>query len=154
MKEFRLLALKWLTLAALGAAAAVTLVGILYVALQVRDQSQTNTALIRQVEASSARLGQAAAAARDQSEVNTELLRNVKSTNNRLISCTTPGGECYKQSQERLTKAVASLNKTRLRVVVAALTCQSEGVKGQRALTRCTLDRMDVGRAADDRASR
>lgn len=59
----------------------------------------------------------------------------------RIRSCTTPGGECYQAGTKRTAKAVVGINEGTLRVVAAALSCQSDGVMEQRELIRCIVAR-------------
>lgn len=59
----------------------------------------------------------------------------------RIEDCTTPGRECFDDSQRRTGEAVAGINQGTLAVIVAALSCQAEGITEQRALARCTVNR-------------
>lgn len=72
---------------------------------------------------------------------NRDLIEQVRTTNHRLIDCTTPGGDCYQQSQQRTGEAIVGINEGTLRVIAAALSCQADGLTDERELARCTTRR-------------
>jgi hypothetical protein len=59
----------------------------------------------------------------------------------RVLDCTEPGGECFEDSRKRTAEAVVGINEGTFRVIVAALSCQADGVTEERALARCTARR-------------
>jgi len=61
----------------------------------------------------------------------------------RIEDCTSPEGQCYKDAQARTAEAVLGIKRDTLDVVVAALSCQEDGVKEQKALARCTISRLE-----------
>jgi hypothetical protein len=69
-------------------------------------------------------------AVRDTQKVNTGTVRLIE-------DCTKPTGHCFKQGQRRTAQAVLGINGNTLHVIVAALTCQSQGFTGH-ALATCT----------------
>jgi hypothetical protein len=71
---------------------------------------------------------------RDQAVVNGEY-------GERIFDCTDPSGECFKESQARTAEAVVGINEGTLRVIVAALSCQGDGITEQKPLARCTVER-------------
>lgn len=77
----------------------------------------------------------------ERQDQNQELLREVKSTNKRLIDCTTPGGECYAEGQKNTGKAIMGINEGTMRVIVAALSCQADGITEEQELAVCTVER-------------
>lgn len=77
----------------------------------------------------------------EQSADNGAVLKEVKAANARIIDCTTPGGQCLKEQDARMGAVVTGINDGTLTVIVAAITCQDEGITEQRALARCTVKR-------------
>lgn len=77
----------------------------------------------------------------EQSERNGELLEQVQDTNARLIDCTTPKGKCYEAGTARTGEAVVGINEATLKVIVAALSCQEDGLTDERELALCTTRR-------------
>jgi hypothetical protein len=77
----------------------------------------------------------------DQSAANFDELKQIEAVSKRLIDCTEPGGKCFEEGQKRTAEAVVGINEGTLRVIVAALSCQDDGVTGQKALSRCTIER-------------
>lgn len=60
----------------------------------------------------------------------------------RLIKdCTDPSGDCYQRGQKRTAEAIVGINEGTLHVVVAALSCQADGITEREALARCTIER-------------
>jgi hypothetical protein len=59
----------------------------------------------------------------------------------RVLDCTEPGGECFEDGRERTAEAVLGINEGTFRTIVAALSCQADGIVEQRALARCTARR-------------
>jgi hypothetical protein len=59
----------------------------------------------------------------------------------RVLDCTEPGGECFEDGRQRTADAVMGINEGTFRVIVAALSCQEDGITEQRALARCTARR-------------
>ena len=126
---------KWIALARAAIVIGLVAFGFaavasVYVSLQARDQSAFNTGLIRSAKA--------------QSETNTKLLNKVQALSDRLIDCTTPDGKCYAQGSKRTAEAVVGINEGTLKVIVAALSCQSNRitqppVDTQRDLLKCTI---------------
>lgn len=61
------------------------------------------------------------------------------SVNNRLIDCTTPGGTCYRQGQERTGAAVADI----LKGATYAIACADKrGVQTEAEIQACVLERI------------
>lgn len=58
-----------------------------------------------------------------------------------IRSCTTPEGKCSQRGQKQTAKAVVGINQGTLRVVVAALSCQADGITELEPLARCTIER-------------
>ena len=85
-----------------------------------------------------------ALAASQQSMENGAVLNKIEGVNNRLVDCSVPGGKCFQESQDRTKQAVVGVNEGTLRVIVAALSCQEEGVTSQPALARCTVTRSNT----------
>lgn len=81
----------------------------------------------------------------NQARENAQIGRDARDAARRIVDCTTPGGDCYQEGQRRTTEAVVGINEGTLRVIVAALTCQAEGVTGQRPLAMCTAERAAAG---------
>lgn len=106
---------------ALTAAAIVMLVGVTFVSI--------------------AAVGYVALQGTRQSEQNAGLLTEVKAANARIIDCTTPGGKCLQEQDERMGTFSEGINEGTLSVIVAAISCQNEGIVGQRELARCTVQR-------------
>lgn len=74
----------------------------------------------------------------------------VTTTNQRVVDCTTPGGRCYQQGQERTAQAVGDV----LRVSVYMAECSrlfpnESGPEFDRKLERCVFDRL----AADNKTN-
>lgn len=71
-------------------------------------------------------------------EQNQELSEQIK-------SCTTPSGECAKAGDRKTAKAILGIiaggKKVTVDVIVAALSCNADGITGQEALARCTIER-------------
>lgn len=59
----------------------------------------------------------------------------------RIEDCTTPGRECYEEQLRRTGDAVAGINQGTLAVIVAALSCQADGITEEKPLARCTAER-------------
>lgn len=59
----------------------------------------------------------------------------------RIEDCTTPGRKCFEDQVSRTSDAVAGINQGTLAVIVAALSCQADGVTDERPLARCTARR-------------
>lgn len=59
----------------------------------------------------------------------------------RIEDCTTPGRECFEDAKQRTEKAIVGINRGTLTVIVAAISCQVDGVAEQEALARCTVKR-------------
>jgi hypothetical protein len=59
----------------------------------------------------------------------------------RIEDCTTPGRECFEDQVKRTGAAVAGINQGTLSVIVAALSCQADGITEERPLARCTARR-------------
>lgn len=62
----------------------------------------------------------------------------------RIEDCTTVGHDCYDEQQAQAGQFIKGINEGTLRVIVAALSCQADGVTGQRALARCTVRRAEA----------
>ena len=82
--------------------------------------------------------------AANQSEDNGELLASVTATNDRLLDCTEVGGKCFEESNARTGAAVVGINDVTLAVIVAALSCQQDGITEQRSLAKCTARRAEA----------
>jgi len=59
----------------------------------------------------------------------------------RIEDCTTPGRDCYEDTQKTTARAVGSVATNTLAVIVAALSCQDDGITEQKELARCTVRR-------------
>lgn len=59
----------------------------------------------------------------------------------RIEDCTTPGRDCYEDTQKTTANAVGSVATNTLAVIVAALSCQDDGITEQKQLARCTVNR-------------
>lgn len=59
----------------------------------------------------------------------------------RIEDCTTPGRQCFEEQTRRTGKAVAGINQGTLAVIVAAISCQADGITEERPLARCTAKR-------------
>lgn len=92
-------------------------------------------------------IGYLALRASTQSTQNGEVISQIKAVSDRLIDCTEPTGECAKESQARTAEAVVGINEGTLRVIVAALACQADGVTEQKELARCTVQRAESAAA-------
>lgn len=79
--------------------------------------------------------------ASEQSETNGRILQRVEDLNHRQVDCTEPGGKCYKRNQVRTREAIVGVNQGTLRIIVAALSCQADGITEQDQLARCTIRR-------------
>jgi hypothetical protein len=69
------------------------------------------------------------------------LQRRIDRVARQIKSCVDPQGSCFRQGQRRTAKAIVGINQGTLRVVVAALSCQADGITDREALARCTVDR-------------
>lgn len=76
-----------------------------------------------------------------QSKSNGQEIEEIRKVGTRLIDCTEPGGECFQKGQERTQDAVVGINEGTLAVIVAAISCQEDGIIEERALARCTARR-------------
>lgn len=83
----------------------------------------------------------------NQSEDNAAQLASIATVNDRLVDCTEPGGKCFEAGQKRTQDAVVGINKGTLAVIVAALSCQDDGITEQRALARCTVERAQAAQS-------
>ena len=70
-----------------------------------------------------------------------ETQKNNTSTFDLLVDCTSPGGDCFEAGQKRTGEAVGGINQSTADVIVAALSCQADGITGRRPLARCTAQR-------------
>jgi uncharacterized membrane-anchored protein YhcB (DUF1043 family) len=59
----------------------------------------------------------------------------------RIEDCTTPGRQCFEDQAARTGAAVAGINEGTLAVIVAALSCQADGITDEQPLARCTANR-------------
>lgn len=117
-----------------GAATGLLIVGVLFLLVQT---SSLSTA-IRVTQLDNAERNETTKEAAEQAKLAAE---QAARTAFRIEDCTTPGGQCFEQSQKRTGQAVAGINQGTLAVIVAALSCQDDGIVGQKALARCTAER-------------
>jgi outer membrane murein-binding lipoprotein Lpp len=68
----------------------------------------------------------------------------------RIEDCTTPGRQCFEDQVKRTGDAVAGINQGTLAVIVAALSCQEDGITDQRPLARCTANRAAAASTVKD----
>lgn len=101
----------------------IALIGVLYVVTLMRATQLDNKASLSSAE-------RAAVAA--------------EATSARVLDCTEVGGKCYEEQQARGAEFLTGINQGTLRVIVAALSCQEDGITGQRALARCTVRRSEA----------
>lgn len=87
-------------------------------------------------------------AASKQSNDNFEVIKKVESaieaidrTNDRILDCTQAPGKCYTEGQQRTADAVTGINEGTFRVIVAALSCQQDGITEEKPLAQCTARR-------------
>ena len=122
-----------------GAATGLLIVGVLFLLVQ----TYTLQAAVRATQLDNTKRNETTKVAAEQARLAAEqAARSVY----RIEDCTTAGGECFEESQERTGAAVAGINQGTLAVIVAALSCQEDGVVGQRALARCTAHRAQASR--------
>jgi hypothetical protein len=117
-----------------GIATGVLIVGAVFLVVTtfrlvdaVRDTQVTNT--------------DRAAADRKRDEQTADLAADAARTADRIEDCTTPGRPCFEDQVKRTGDAVAGINQGTLAVIVAALSCQADGITEERALARCTARR-------------
>lgn len=72
-----------------------------------------------------------------------EAAENAARSAERIEDCTTPGRKCFDDSQKRTAEAIVGINEGTLRVIVAAISCQDDGITEQRALSICTVRRAE-----------
>ena len=106
-------ALFWAFIVVVAAAVLASMVALLYVALHAADQSKQNY----------------------------ELIQKVDETNDRLLDCTEPPGACYRAGEERTSSAVSGIGEGTFKIIVAALSCQQDGVTEEKPLANCTARR-------------
>lgn len=87
-------------------------------------------------------------AASEQSSDNFEVIKKIEvaieaidRTNDRILDCTEAPGKCYTEDRRRTADAVADINEGTYRVIVAALSCQQDGIVAERPLAECTARR-------------
>lgn len=109
-------------MAAIGILAFLALVASLTTYQNVRTQNQERIELAKQ---------------------NQEILREVKRSAERIDSCTTPEGECYKQSQERTREIFGEPRGPLNTVVVATSYCaqqpENSSIEDVRGCVKTTL---------------
>lgn len=86
-------------------------------------------------------IGYLAWQANEQSKSNFDVITSVEDTQRRIISCTEPGGRCFKDGEKRTAEAVVGIEAGTLRVIVAALSCQADGIRDEKPLAECTAKR-------------
>lgn len=117
-----------------GVATGLLLVGVLFLLVQ----TYTLQSAVRETQLNNAQRNETTKIAAEQARIAAEqAARSVF----RIEDCTTEGGECFEESRRRTGNVVAGINEGTLAVIVAALSCQEDGVVGQRALARCTAQR-------------
>ncbi len=84
---------------------------------------------------------QRAAADRTRDEQTAATAADAARSADRIESCTTPGQECYEDQQRRTGDAVAGINQGTLAIIVAAISCQADGIIDEKPLARCTASR-------------
>lgn len=63
---------------------------------------------------------------------------------NLIIDCTTPGGDCYQQSQGRTGEAVSGINLyTKAVVIIAAACADRPGVNTERQIEKCVNEKLE-----------
>lgn len=121
----------WITA---SVSAAVLTIGMIVGVLAIYDLSEstreTQRAYVARAELDRTRDEQTAAAA-------AAAARAV----DRIEDCTTPGRQCFEDQVARTGEAVAGINEGTLAVIVAALSCQADGITEERPLARCTVRR-------------
>lgn len=75
--------------------------------------------------------------AREQAVANGVINREVLATQHLLADCTTPGGKCYREGQERTAKAVQGINRGNLIAVAAVLDCRGKGNRSAQEILAC-----------------
>lgn len=119
-REARVRALVAAALALLLVTALVSIGAVAYLTVRAADSSEEATS---------------------QSIDNSVELRELQAISKRLVDCTEPGGACFEAAQKRTGEAVVSINEGTLAVIVAAISCQEDGITEKRALARCTVRR-------------
>lgn len=87
------------------------------------------------------RTGAVLDAVREQQIESTERSKSIKSLTETITDCVNADGKCYQRNQERTAGAVLGIRADTMRTIVAALSCQAEGIAERHALARCTADR-------------
>lgn len=82
--------------------------------------------------------------ARDQTVANGTLTKEVLATQHLLADCTTPGGECFREGQDRTAKAVQGINKGNLIAVAAVLDCRGKGHETAQEILACAERLVDA----------
>lgn len=119
-REARVRALVAAALALLLVTALVSIGAVAYLTVRAADSSEEATS---------------------QSIDNSVELRELQAISKRLVDCTEPGGECFEAAQKRTGEAIVGINEGTLAVIVAAISCQGDGITEKRALARCTVRR-------------
>lgn len=78
---------------------------------------------------------------RARDEATAQLAEDAARSADRIEDCTTPGRRCFEDQLKRTGDAVAGINQGTLAVIVAALSCQADGVTEEKPLARCTARR-------------
>lgn len=64
-----------------------------------------------------------------------------------VLDCTVEGGKCFKESSDRTAEAVTGIGDNTYRVIVAALSCEADGIVDEEPLARCVAQRAQKIRA-------
>lgn len=106
----------------------VVLLGATIVTLQLRITSQSSQT-VRSIAA--------------QQDGNTASVQTIKALTRQIESCTTPTGDCYKDSQKRTAGAVGDINKV---VVLAAACADKPRQQTEAEIQRCIINRLAAER--------
>lgn len=72
---------------------------------------------------------------------NRQIIETISDTNEAILDCTEAPGKCYVESQTRSSEAIVGINGNTFRTIVAALSCQEDGITEEEALAKCTVQR-------------
>ncbi len=119
-----------------GLAAGVLFIGVLWILVSTYSLAES----VRATQVDRTQITDATKASADSAA---EAAETAARSLARIEDCTTKGGECFEANQRRTGEVVTGINRGTLAVIVAALSCQDDGIVGQRELARCTVERAD-----------
>jgi hypothetical protein len=113
-----------------GVAAVLLAAGVVYLIVTIRSAQISNTDVLAETHANTSAIR--------------ELAQQIDSCVDQTRDDGDPVGDCAKQGQQSTKEAVVGINSGTLKVVVAALSCQADGIVDRKELARCTVRRSET----------